>query len=82
MNPHTAYKKQMVQGYFLAKDHLNICDSCAWSYGNGCMVLWKRMRSVYMTTFPDLYVMRWMLCFLEHVFPRSRMNARAFSRVI
>ena len=23
----------------------------------------------------------WMSCFLEHVFPRIRMNARAFSRV-
>ena len=36
INPHTAYKKQMVQGYFLAKDHFYICDSV-------CMVLWKWM---------------------------------------
>ena len=35
-----------------------------------------------MATFPDLYVMRWMSCFLEHVFPRNRLIARAFSRVI
>ena len=41
----------------------------------------KRIRSVCIATFPDLYVMRWMSCFLEHVFPRIGMNARAFSRV-
>ena len=59
-----------------------LAQICAWSYRNRCMVLWKRMRSVCMATFPDLYVMRWMSCFLEQVFPRSRLIARAFSRVI
>ena len=33
-------------------------------------------------TFPFLYVMRWMSCFIEHVLPRNRLIARAFSRVI
>ena len=32
--------------------------------------------------FPDLYVMRWLSCFLKHVFPRSRSNARAYSRIL
>ena len=26
INPHVAYKKLMLQGYFLARDHLYICD--------------------------------------------------------
>ena len=47
-----------------------------------CMVLWKRVRSMCMATFPDLYVMRWLSRFFEHVFPRSRLNARAYSRVL
>ena len=32
--------------------------------------------------FPDLYVMRWLSHFLKHVFPRSRSNARVYSRVL
>ena len=35
------------------------------------MVLLKRMSSICMATFPDLYVMRWMSCFIEHVLPRK-----------
>ena len=26
INPHVAYKKLMLQGYFLARDHIYICD--------------------------------------------------------
>ena len=26
INPHVAYKKLMLQGYFLARDHFYICD--------------------------------------------------------
>ena len=37
-----------------------------------CMVLRKRMKSICMAVFPDLYVMRWLSGFLKHVFPRSR----------
>ena len=29
INPHVAYKKQMLQGYFLARDHFYICDKFA-----------------------------------------------------
>ena len=36
------------------------------------------MKSVCMAAFPDLYVMRWLSLFLKHVFPRSRLNARAY----
>ena len=46
------------------------------------MVLWIKMKSICVATFPDLYVMRWLSCSLEHVFPRSRLNARAYSRVL
>ena len=55
ISPHITYKKQMLQGYFLARDHFYICDCKfahgptemdAWSYGKG----W----SVCMTTFPDV----------------------------
>ena len=46
------------------------------------MVLRKRMKSVCMAMFPDLYLMRWLSRFLKHVFPRSRSKARAYSRVL
>ena len=46
------------------------------------MVLRKRMKSICMATFPNLYVMRWLSRFLKHVFPRNRLNARAYSRVL
>ena len=46
------------------------------------MNLQKRKKSICMATFPDLYVMRWQSRFLEHVFPRSRLNARTHSRVL
>ena len=44
------------------------------------MVLRKRMKSICVAMFPDLYVMRWLSSFLKHVFPRSRSNARAYSK--
>ena len=46
------------------------------------MVLRKRMKSICVAVFPDLYVMRWLSCFLKHVFSRSRSNARAYSRIL
>ena len=46
------------------------------------MVLQKRMKSISMAMFPDLYVMRWLSCFLKHEFPRSRSNARAYFRIL
>ena len=46
------------------------------------MVLWIKMKSICVATFPDLYVMRWLSCSFEHVFPRSRLNARAYSRFL
>ena len=45
------------------------------------MVLQKSMKSICVAMFPDLYVMRWLSRFLKHVFPRSRSNARAYSRI-
>ena len=29
INPHVAYKKLILQGYFLARDHFHICDKVA-----------------------------------------------------
>ena len=46
------------------------------------MVLRKRMKSICVAMFPDLYVMRWLSRFLKHVFPRSRSDARAYSRIL
>ena len=31
INPHIAYKKLMLQGFFLARDHIYICDT----FGHG-----------------------------------------------
>ena len=45
------------------------------------MVLQKRM-NICVAIFPDLYVMRWLSRFLKHVFPRSRSNAKAYSRIL
>ena len=39
------------------------------------------MKSICVATFPDLYVLGWLSRFLKYVFPRSRLNARAYSRV-
>ena len=36
----------------------------------------------FQTMFPELYVMRWLSRFLKHVFPRSRSNARSYSRIL
>ena len=46
------------------------------------MVQWKRMKSICMAAFPDLYVVRWLSRFLKHVFPRSRSDARAYFRIL
>ena len=40
------------------------------------------MTSICVATFPNLYVMRWLSPFLEHVFPRSRLNTRTYSKVL
>ena len=45
------------------------------------MVLWKRMMSICVAMFTDLYMMRWLSRFLKRVFPRSRSNAKAYSRI-
>ena len=48
INTHVTYKKLMLQGYFLARDHFYTCDK----FAHGPM---ERMKSVCMATFPDLY---------------------------
>ena len=65
----------MLQGNFLTRDHLHICDKSAHGlaekdeiYLRGCV--------------PDLYVVRWLSRFLKRVFPRRRSNARAYSRIL
>ena len=40
------------------------------------------MKSICVAMFPDLYVMRWLSRFLRHMFPRSRSNARVYSRIL
>ena len=40
------------------------------------------MKSICVAALPDLYVIRWLSRFLKHVFPRSRSNARAYSRIL
>ena len=86
INPYIAYKKRCCRatawpGVTFTSVTVSLhmfahvpTEMDAWSYG-------KRMRSICMATFPDLYVIRWMSCFLER-FPRNRLIARAFSRVI
>ena len=51
----------MLQGYFLARDHFYICEKLA----HGSM----EKDEVYLCGyfFPDLYVMRWLSRFLDHV---------------
>ena len=46
------------------------------------IVLRKRTKSICVATFPNLYVMRWLSGFLKHVFPISRLNAKAYSRIL
>ena len=53
---------------------LHLWQVCTWSYGKG----WSLSAWL---CFPT-YVMRWLSRFLKHVFPRSRSNARAYSRVL
>ena len=57
INSHAAYKKLMLQGYFLAMDHFYICDK--FTHGP--------MEKDEVATFPDLYVMRW----LSHLLKRA-----------
>ena len=73
INPHVAYKKLVLQGYFLARDHFHICDKFAHDpmekdYLCGCVsrLVWDGMA----------------VTFLENVFPSSRWNARAYTRVL
>ena len=54
---------------------LHLWQVCAWSYK-------KRMNFICVAMFPDLYVMRWLSRLFKHVFPRSRSNARAYSRIL
>ena len=51
----------MLQGYFLDRDHFYICDKLA--HGS------TEKDEVYLCGyfFPDLYVMRWLSRFLDHV---------------
>ena len=79
------YKKLMLQSYFLTRDHFYICDKFAHGpteKDEVCMVLRKRMKSICVAMFPDLYVMRWLSRFLKYVFPRSRSNAWVYSRIL
>ena len=73
INPHVAYKKLMLQGYFLARDHFYICDK----FAHGPM----EKDEVYLHGyFPNLW---WDGCHVSwNMFPRSRLNARAYSRVL
>ena len=57
----------------VAYKKLMLWQVCAWSY--------RKEWSVCVATFPDLYVMRWLSRFLK-LFPRSRLNARAYSWVL
>ena len=59
ISPHVDYKKLMLQGYLIARDHFYICDKL--------VVLLKRMKSICVAAFPDLYVMRWLSRFLKRV---------------
>ena len=56
INPHIVYKKQMLQGYFLARDHFYIYDMLGHGPTEKDEV--KRMKSICVATFPVLYVMR------------------------
>ena len=55
INPHVAYKKLILQGYFLIRDHF--FHMCAWSYGKG----WSLSAWLPFLT----YVMRWLSGFLK-----------------
>ena len=46
------------------------------------IALGKRMKSICVAAFPDLYVIRWVSRFLKHVFSSSKSNARAYSRIL
>ena len=75
INPHVTYKKLMLQSYFLARDHFYICDK----FAHGPM----EKDDVYPRGYVSRLVRnRWLSRFLKHVFPRSRSNARAYSRIL
>ena len=76
ITPHATYKKLMLQGYFLARDFFFT------SVTSSHMLLRKSMKSICVAAFPDLYVMRWLSYFLKHVIPRSKSNARAYTRIL
>ena len=69
INPRVPYKKLMLQGYFLARDHFYICDK----FMHGPM----QKDEVYLPGYVSGLV-----GFLKHVFQRSRLNARAYSKVL
>ena len=75
INPHVAYKKLMLQGYFLARDHFYICVK----FAHGPTAKDEAYLHGYVT---HLYMIRWLSCFFKDVFPRSRSNAKAYSRVL
>ena len=60
ISPHVTYKKLMLQGYFLTKDHFHICDVCAWSYGKGwslsAWLLFPTCKWWNMTVFPRIWL--------------------------
>ena len=45
------------------------------------MVLRKRMKSICVAMFPDLYMMRWLSSFLKHLFPNGRFNLHMGSKI-
>ena len=77
INPHVTYKKLMLQSYFLTRDHFYICDKFA--HGP------TEKDKVYLRGYVSRLVcdeMRWLSRFLKHVFPRSRSNAWAYSKIL
>ena len=74
ISPHVTYKKVMLQGYFLTRDHFYICDICD-------MVLRKGWSLSAWLHFPTC--MWWDGCYVSwNMFLIRRSNARAYSRVL
>ena len=68
-----AYKKLILQGYFLTRDHFHVCDRFAHGLRKRSPSVWLRF----------LTCMWWDGCHVSwNVFPRSRSNARVYSRVL
>ena len=74
INPHGAYRKLMLHGYFLARDHFHIWQVCTWSYR-------KRWSLSAWLHFPWLVCDTMAVTFLD-MFSRSRSNAKAHPRVL